>query len=53
MKNNIFLPYITSRLKNNIPIYYRQSEGFLIEGKGKFSFKNFYTEDRKLMNILI
>ncbi len=53
MKNNIFLPDITSRLKNNIPRYYRQSEGFLIEGIGKFSFKNFYTEDRKLMNILI
>lgn len=48
MKNNIFLPDITSRLKNNIPRYYRQSEGFLIEGVGKFSFKNYYTEDRKV-----
>ena len=48
MKNNIFLPSITSRLKNKIPRYYRQSEGFLLEGIGKYSFKNICSEERNV-----
>ena len=40
MKNNIFLPSITSRLKNNKPRYNRQSHGFLLKGLGKKFFKD-------------
>ena len=46
MKNNIFLPSITNRLKNNLPRYERQNEGFLLEGLGKFSFKYLYSDER-------
>ena len=46
MKNNIFLPSITNRLKNNSPRYERQKEGFLLEGLGKFSFKYLYSDER-------
>lgn len=46
MKNNIFLPSITNRLKNNLPRYERQNEGFLLEGIGKFSFKYLYSDER-------
>lgn len=48
MKNNVFLPSITSRLKNNIPRYNRQSEGFLLEGIGKYSFKNICSEEKNI-----
>ena len=47
MKNNIFLPSITNRLKNNLPRYERQTEGFLLEGIGKFTFKYLYSDERK------
>ena len=46
MKNNIFLPSITNRLKNNLPRYERQNEGFLLEGLGKFSFKYLDSDER-------
>ena len=46
MKNNIFLPSITNRLKNNLPRYERQNKGFLLEGIGKFSFKYLYSDER-------
>ena len=46
MKNNIFLPSITNRLKNNLPRYERQNEGFLLEGIGKFTFNYLYSDER-------
>jgi hypothetical protein len=35
MKNNIYLPSITSRLKKSLPRYQRQNKGFLLNGLGK------------------
>ena len=35
MKNNIYLPSITSRLKRSLPRYQRQNKGFLLNGLGK------------------
>ena len=32
MKNNIYLPHIIDRMKNNIPRYKRKNKGFLVEG---------------------
>ena len=34
MKNNIYLPSITNRLKNNLPRNQRQNSGFLLNGLG-------------------
>ena len=47
MKNNIFLPSLTNRLKNNMPRFYRQNDGFLLQGIGKYSLKSFKTENNK------
>ena len=46
MKNNIFLPSISNRLKYNLPRYERQNEGFLLEGIGKFTFNYLYSDER-------
>lgn len=35
MKNNIYLPSITSRLKRSLPRYQRQNKGFLLNGLGE------------------
>ena len=35
MKNNIYLPSITSRMKKSLPRYQRQNKGFLLNGLGK------------------
>ena len=40
MKNNIYLPSITDRIKNNLPRYQRGNNGFLVNGFGKYSMKN-------------
>ena len=40
MKNNIFLPSITNRLKNSLPRYLRESKGFMLNGHGIYSLKN-------------
>ena len=42
LKNNIYLPSITHRLKNNLPRYQRGNNCFLVNGIGKYSMKNFY-----------
>ena len=39
MKNNIYLPSITNRLKNNLPRYQREINGLLVNGLGKRSMK--------------
>lgn len=49
MKNNIFLPSLSNRIKNNLPRYIRQNEGFLIEGYGKYSFRKL-NKDSKSVN---
>lgn len=46
MKNNIFLPSIMSRIKNNMPRYERQSQGFLLEGVGEYTIKNLYNNEK-------
>ena len=40
LKNNIYLPSITNRLKNNLPRYQRGNNGFLVNGLGKYSMEN-------------
>ena len=40
LKNNIYLPSITHRLKNNLPRYQRGNNCFLVNGIGKYSMKN-------------
>ena len=50
MKNNIFLPSLTSRLKNKMPRFYRQNNGFLLEGIGKYSLKSLKSENNKTVN---
>ena len=49
MKNNIFLPSLANRIKNNLPRYIRQNDGFLIEGYGKYSFRKL-NKDSKSVN---
>ena len=39
MKNNIYLPSMTNRLKNSMPRYQRQNNGFILNGIGKDSLK--------------
>ena len=43
MKNNIYLPNMTSRLKNSMPRYQRQNNGFILNGLGKDSLKGIKT----------
>ena len=38
LKNNIYLPSLSDRMKDNIPRFKRQKKGFLIQGIGKDSF---------------
>ena len=40
MKNNIFLPSITNRLKNNLPRYLRETKGFTLKGHGIYNINN-------------
>ena len=40
MKNNIFLPSITKRLKNNLPRYLRETKGFTLKGHGIYNINN-------------
>ncbi len=39
MKNNIYLPNIMDRMKNCLPRYQRENNGFLLNGFGKKSFQ--------------
>ena len=48
MKNNIFLPSITHRIKNNLPRYNRQSDGFLLKGMGRTYFKNLKYKEKQV-----
>ena len=50
MKNNIFLPSITHRMKNNLPRYNRQSDGFLLKGLGRTFFKNLKYKEKLVNN---
>lgn len=43
MKNNIYLPSIINRLKNNLPRYQRENNGFLLNGFGKNTTKEINT----------
>ena len=51
MKNNIYLPSITNRLKKNLPRYQRESNGFLLNGLGKNSTKELNVKIDKDINI--
>ena len=46
LKSNIYLPSITSRLKNKLPRYKRQANGLSIKGIGKYSFNVLNSEPK-------
>jgi hypothetical protein len=50
LKNNIYLPSITSRLKNKLPRYKRQINELSIKGIGKYSFNLLNTEQNNKIN---
>jgi len=50
LKNNIYLPSITSRLKTKLPRYKRQMNELSIKGIGKYSFNALNTEQNDKRN---
>lgn len=52
MKNNIYLPSITNRLKNSLPRYQREINGLLVNGLGKKSFKELKTNNSNIDKFL-
>lgn len=50
LKNNIYLPSITSRLKTKLPRYKRQINELSIKGIGKYSFNVLNTEQNDKRN---
>ena len=52
MKNNIYLPSITNRLKNSLPRYLREINGLLVNGLGKRSFKELKTNNSNIDKLL-
>ena len=46
MKNNILLPSITNRLKNSIPRYLRETNGFMLIGHGIYNLKNLTSNNK-------
>lgn len=50
LKSNIYLPSITSRLKNKLPRYKRQINELSIKGIGKYSFNALNTEQNNSKN---
>ena len=55
MKNNIYLPSITNRLKNSLPRNQRQDSGFLLNGFGIKNMKNvcINTSDNNFNNYIL